>query len=218
MRAYNYSQLPVMEGERNVKGVISWKSIGSSEIAQNGTSEVRYYMDDNISNISRQTVYATIPLIQVSHIIEEHDYVLVKNQQNAIIGIVTVSDLSGEFRTLYEPIYLSGSVELNLRQIVQNANFADCDFEKVQMKPSVIEKLTLGDCHQLIGDKGNWSKLKLKDVDCNIFRNCLSEVTEIRNSVVHFRKEVSDEQKGLLRSFSEFVEALAITQSKQNSH
>ncbi len=217
MRAYNYSQLPVMAGERNVKGVISWKSIGSSEIAQIGTSEVRHYMDDNISNILRQTVYATDSLIQVSHIIEEHDYVLVKSQQNAIVGIVTVSDLSGEFRTLYEPIYLSGSVELNLRQIVQNANFADCDFEKAGVT-NVIEKLTLSQYNQLISDEGNWSKLKLKNVDCKTFRKCLSEVTDIRNSVVHFRvREVPHEKKELLRSFSEFVEALAITQSKQNS-
>ena len=215
MRAYNYSQLPVMEGERKVNGIISWKSIGSSEIAQNGAGEVRHYMDDKIS---RQIVDATVPLIQVSQIIEEHDYVLVKGQQDTIIGIVTVSDLTGEFRNLYEPIYLSGSVELNLRQIIQNANFADCDFEKAKMKPNVIEELTLGQCHQLIGDKGNWSKLKLKNVDRDRFRKCLCEVTDIRNSVVHFRvREVPDEKKGLLRSFSEFVEALVITQSKQNS-
>ena len=215
MRAYNYSQLPVMEGKRKVNGVISWKSTGFSRIAQTGACEVKHYMDDNIS---RQIVDATIPLIQVSHIIEEHDYVLVKDQQNAIIGIITVSDLSGEFRTLYEPIYLSGSVELNLRQIIQNANFAACDFKKAGFKKAIdIEKLTLGQSHKLIGPKGNWSKLKLKDVDCDTFRKCLSEVTEIRNSVVHFRKEVSDEQKGLLHSFSEFVKALAITQSKQNS-
>ena len=120
MRANNYSQLPVMEGERKVNGVISWKSIGFSRITQTGVCEVRYYMDDKGS---RQIVDKTDSLIQVSHIIEEHDYVLVKSQQGAIIGIVTASDLTREFRNLYEPLYLSGSVELNLRQIIQNANF-----------------------------------------------------------------------------------------------
>ena len=215
MRAYNYSQLPVMEGERKVNGIISWKSIGFSRITQTGVCEVRYYMDDKGS---RLIVDETDSLIQVSHIIEEHDYVLVKSQQGAIIGIVTASDLSGEFRDLYEPLYLSGSVELHLRRIIQNANFADCDFKKAKVDPNVREKLTLGECCQLIGDKGNWSKLKLKNVDCDRFRKCLCEVTDIRNSVVHFRvREVPDEKKGLLRSFSEFVEALVITQSKQNS-
>ena len=215
MRAYNYSQLPVMEGERKVNGIISWKSIGFSRITQTGVCEVRYYMDDKGS---RLIVDETDSLIQVSHIIEEHDYVLVKSQQGAIIGIVTASDLSGEFRDLYEPLYLSGSVELHLRRIIQNANFVDCDFKKAKVDPNVIEKLTLGECCQLIGDKGNWSKLKLKNVDLDTFRKCLSEVTDIRNSVVHFRvREVPDEKKGLLRSFSEFVKALVITQSKQNS-
>ena len=217
MQAYNYSQLPVMEGERNVNGVISWKSIGISMIAQTGAGEVRHYMD---AKASRQIVDATDSLIQVSHIIEEHDYVLVKCQQSIIVGIVTASDLTGEFRSLYEPLYLSGSVELNLRQIIQNANFVACDFKKADFKEAIdIEKLTLGQCNQLIGNKGNWSKLKLKNVDRNKFRNCLCEVTEIRNSVVHFRvREVPDEKRELLRSFSEFVKALVITQSEQNSH
>ena len=214
MRAYNYSQLPAMEGEGKVNGVISWKSIGSSEIAQNGAGEVRHYMDDKVLH---QIVDETESLIQVSHTIEEHDYVLVKSQQDVIIGIVTASDLTGEIRNLYEPLYLSGSVELNLRQIIQNANFADSDFEKAKMKPSVVEELALGQCRQLIGPKENWSKLKLENVDRNTFRKCLSEVTCIRNSVVHFRvREVPDEKKGLLRSFSEYVKALVITQSKQN--
>ena len=173
-------------------------------------------MDDKAS---RQIVDATDSLIQVSHIIEEHDYVLVKCQQGVIVGIVTASDLTREFRNLYEPLYLSGNVELNLRQIIQNANFADTDFEKAKVEPNVIEKLTLGQFHQLIGDEGNWSKLELKNVDRDTFRKCLSKATDIRNSVMHFRVgEVPDEKNELLRSFSEFVKALVITQSKQNSH
>ncbi len=215
MRAYNYSQLPVMEGEKKVTGVISWESIGSSEIAQTGTSEVRHYMD---GKVSRQLVDAADSLIQVSCIIEEHDYVLVKSQQGVIIGIVTASDLTREFRNLYEPLYLSGNMEFNLRQIIQNANFADCDFAKAKMNPIAIEELTLGQCHQLIGDKGNWSKLELKNVDRNRFGKCLSEVTDIRNSVVHFRvRELPDEKKGLLRSFSDFLKDLVDAQAKQNS-
>ena len=215
MRAYNYSQLPVMEGEKKVNGVISWKSIGSSKIAQTGTCEVRHYMD---SNVSRQIVEANDSLIQVSHIIEELDYVLVKSQQDAIIGIVTASDLAKEFRNLYEPLYLSGSVELNMRQIIQNADFADCDFAKAKMKPIAIEELTLGQCHRLIGPEENWRKLNLENVDRSTLRKCLSEVTDIRNPVAHFRvRELPDEKKGLLRSFSDFLKDLVDDQVKQNS-
>ena len=43
MRAYNYSQLPVIEeDEIKVNGVISWKSIGFSRIAQTGDDEVQH--------------------------------------------------------------------------------------------------------------------------------------------------------------------------------
>ena len=212
MRAYNYSQIPVMEGEIKVKGVISWKSIGSSKIAQTGTSEVRLYMDDKIS---RQIVDATDSLIQVSHIIEEHDYVLVKSQQGAIIGIVTASDMTREFRNLYDPLYLSGTMELNLRQIIQNANFVDCDFVKAKMNPIAIEEMTLGEYYRLIGPKKNWRKLNLDNVDRKKLRECLCKAKVIRNSVVHFRvSELTDEKMAFLRSFSEYVKGLVTTQSK----
>ena len=203
MQAYNYSQLPVMGGEKKVNGVISWKSIGSSVMAQTGTSEVRHYMD---KEISRQIVDATDSLIQVSHIIEDHDYVLVKSQQDAIIGIVTASDMTGEFRNSYEPLYLSGTMELNLRQVVKNANFEDCDFDKAKMNPVAIEKLTLGEYYRLIGPKKNWRKLNLDNVDQGKFRECLCKAIQIRNSVMHFSvRKLSGENMDFLRSFSKFL-------------
>ena len=220
MRAYNYSQLPVMEGERKVNGVISWKSIGSSKITQIETSEVRRYMDDKVS---QQIVNETDSLIEVSHIIEGHDYVLVKDYQGVITGIVTASDLTREFRNLYEPLYLSGTVEMYLRQIIQNANFTACEFEKANMALNPIEELTLGDYYRLIGPEENWQKLNLKNVDRGVFRSALCKVKNIRNLVVHFRDgelpdgELPDEKKELLRSFSDFLKDLVDEQVKQSS-
>ena len=218
MLSYNYSQLPVMGGsrDRDVKGVISWKTIGSSRVAKPEVNEVRHCMG------TFQVVSDIDSLFDVAHIIAEHDFVLVRNQDRLIIGILTASDLTNEFRDLYEPFFLSGTVELNLRKIIQNANFTEFDIKEADsQEPSKegaagdIEKLTLGQFYKLIGTEENWHKLDLEKVDRKEFRKALWKVTEIRNAVMHFRaKELSDEKKSFLRSFSEFLKQLVYAQAK----
>ena len=221
MRAYNYSQLPVMEGEKKVNGVISWKSIGSSKIAQTGTSKVRHFMDNKIS---RQIVNDTDSILGVVDIIAEHDYVLVINQQQVIFGIVTASDISIKFRDLYEPFHFSGTIESDLRHIIKNANFTASDIKKASRKlgsrsvEDYINKLTLSQCNQLICPEENWRKLNLEDVDRDTFRDILSKVAEIRNPYVHHRAfNLTDEDMSLLRSFSDFLKDLVNDQVEQNS-
>lgn len=209
MMTHDYSQLPVVQGRNKVDGVISWKSIGASRITRLEGDEVRHYIG------TIQIAKDTDSLFEVTPIIAEHDYILVCNQQQDIIGIVTASDLSIKFRDLYEPLYLCGSVELNLRQIIQSTNYDDCDFEKAKVDSNAIEELTLGEYYRLIGPEQNWRKLNLQKVDRGEFRKALCKTKDIRNSVVHFRvSKLGDEKMAFLRSFSEFVRKLAITRSK----
>ena len=208
MLANNYSQLPVMEGDRKVNGAISWKSIGSSKVTNMEVTEVRRCIG------KCQIAKSTDSVFEVAHLIAEHDFVLVKDTSDIITGIVTASDLTSLFRELYEPFYLTGSVELNMRQIAQHANFDSCDFDDTNMNNKLsnenMEGLSLGQINRLIGPKENWRKLNLKNVDRNGFRKYLCKVIDIRNDVMHFRThDLSVEKKSFLRSFSEFVEVLA---------
>ena len=42
----NYSQLPVMEGDKKVNGAISWKSIGSNKVTNMEVTEVSISLEN----------------------------------------------------------------------------------------------------------------------------------------------------------------------------
>ncbi len=83
MLANDFSQLPVMTTDREVKGTISWKSIGIRLSLGKKCLAVRECMDP--ANI----ISAEASLFKAIAIIAEHDYVLVKAQDQTICGIVT---------------------------------------------------------------------------------------------------------------------------------
>jgi len=97
MLQYDFSQLPVMQGERDVKGVITWKSIGL-KLAMGQKCETVGDCREEIRIIdSNRTLFEAIPTIV------EFGYMLVRNQDRRITGIITASDLSLQFQTLSEP-------------------------------------------------------------------------------------------------------------------
>jgi CBS-domain-containing membrane protein len=108
----DFSQLPVMTSERDVKGLFSWKSLGS-RLSLGGTCQFvreakdrHYEVDDDAS------------LFGAIDIIVEHECVLVRNSSEKICGIVTTSDLSIQFGQLGEPFLLLGEIENHLRAMV----------------------------------------------------------------------------------------------------
>ena len=87
MASNDFSQLPVMTGVRDVKGIVTWKSTGSA--ANPSGSLVRHFIDDPVQVISGRR-----PLFEAVDIIANHSCVLVRGQDNRITGIVTASTVS----------------------------------------------------------------------------------------------------------------------------
>jgi CBS domain-containing protein len=83
----DFSQLAVMTSEREVKGIISWKSIGSRLALGRTGSAVRDFMDEHQEVKADVSIFDAIPLIRA------HEYVLVRGEASKITGIVTGSDL-----------------------------------------------------------------------------------------------------------------------------
>ncbi len=86
---HDFSQLPVMQGEREVKGVVTWKSIGS-KVAMGCTCETVVDCREDVRVIdSNRTLFDAIPTIV------EYGYVLVRDQKDRkITGIVAPICLS----------------------------------------------------------------------------------------------------------------------------
>jgi hypothetical protein len=128
-------------------------------------------------------------------------------------GIVTVADLSLQFRSLSEPFLLLGQIENLLRVLVARSFSLDemrgaknpADTERVI---SDVSDLTFGEYVRLLEPTDAWPKLKVP-IDRGPFLRELKEAQAIRNDVMHFDPDpLGDAEIGLLRNFAVFLEQI----------
>ncbi len=108
----DFSQMPVMTSDREVKGVISWKSIASRLSLGVECEFVRDCMDKSV-----EIVDSDCSLFRVIETIAEQDFVLVRSERR-IIGIVTTADLGESFYQLGRPFSLLGEIENHIRRLI----------------------------------------------------------------------------------------------------
>ena len=195
------SQLPVMTGSRDLKGIISWKSIGERLALGLEPKLVQDFMEV-AQEISKDT-----PLFEAIKIITDSGYVLVRDQQqgNVISGIVTASDLTGQFVQLSEPFLLAGEIEGHLRNLVRY-KFSVEELQAVSKGKNVqgVADLDLGDYCHLLKNPSNWERLNLR-IDRGEFMKHLDPVRETRNDVVHFSPDgIPPERVQQLRDMTRF--------------
>ena len=204
MQIHDYSQLPVMQNEHNLKGIVTWQSIGARLSHGKKCEFVQNCMEP------AQVTSITAPLFDAIGTIVEHGYVLVRDVDNSITGIVTASDLSNQFMTMAGPFLLIGEIEGHLRQLIHR-KFTPLELKSASLTPENIEgaaDLTLGDYYQLLGKQENWRKLALH-IDRYEFIQHIDRVREIRNDVMHFDPDGLEETDAkLLRDVARFFEDL----------
>ena len=207
MLMHDFSQLPVMTGERDVKGIVSWTSIGTRlGLGKDGTS-VREFME------THQEIRAEASLFEAIPIIVEHQYVLIRGSENRITGIITASDLSLQFYQLAEPFLLLGEIENHIRRIIEK-NFSLAELVSVQdpadneRKVERVADLTFGAYVRLLEHQDRWQQLELP-IDRVIFCKALDRVRVIRNDVMHFDPDgIPPDDLEHLRTFNRFLQRL----------
>jgi CBS domain-containing protein len=194
MVANNYSQLPVMTNERDVKGVITWKSIASNLHFCNTKVKIKDFMDKPIIIDDDASMFDAIEQVSIN------DYVLIKStKDNKIKGILTSSDLSRQFKNLAEPFLLIGKCELLIRKIIYGKYSKD-ELESVKnpndinRKITSIHDLSFGEYIRLIEKEERWEKLEL-NLDRKYIIKKIKGIKEIRNDVMHFDPNGIDEKQ-----------------------
>lgn len=207
MLANDFSLLPVMVGTRNLKGVISWKSIGSRLALKRPCAKVHDCMEPAQIVSSSESLFSALVTIGL------HDYVLVESKTREICGIVTASDINGQFRLLAEPFLLIGEIENGVRQILRGKftaaelNDAKAPGEDGRAIEAVAD-LTFGEYIRLVEPEKRWKKLKL-EVDRVKFLEGLNRVRDVRNDVMHFDPEgLEPGDFKFLQDFAAFLRSL----------
>jgi CBS domain-containing protein len=215
MLAQNFSQLPVMRNEYDVRGMISWKGIGS-KLALNGSCSFAHEAME-----TAHVVRGDDPLLSAIQTIAQHDYVLVKNNKNQITGIVTASDFSIQFQQLAEPFLLIEEIERGVRQIL-HGKFDKSELNSVKLASDSdrtvngLENLSFGEYIRLIESDSNWKKLGLA-IDRAYFTKSLNQIREIRNKVMHFNSRgLADADSTTLREFAGFLRRLREITTRQS--
>ncbi len=207
MLRLDFSQLPVMQNERTVRGVVSWYSIGARLALGHSSEVVRDYMEPYREIRADDSLFEAIPMIV------EYQYVLVRDPQNKISGIVTTSDLSLQFRRLAEPFLLIGEIENHIRRFVDSKFTAEelaanRDPADERREVERVADLTFGEHKRLLERQAHWDRLDLA-IDRRMFVTQLDEVRRIRNDVMHFDPDgLPDEDLAVLREFARFLQRL----------
>jgi predicted transcriptional regulator len=207
MMTHNYSQLPVMTSAREVKGIISWKSIGSRLALKRPCACARDCME------AAREVSVNDSLFSAISSVAECDYVLVRALDQQICGIITASDLTEQFQKLAEPFLLVGEIENGVRRLL-HGKFTKDELAAVKLPGDTertveaISDLTFGEYVRLLESEANWKKLRL-EIDRTEFTKRLNEIREIRNDVMHFDPDgLNDEDLKSLREFTGFLRRL----------
>lgn len=207
MLANGFSQLPVMQSERDVKGVLTWENVGARLALGKSCEEVRECMTSPQIISSEKSLFAAI------EVIAQYQYVLVQGPDKKISGIVTAADLSLQFQQLTEPFLLVSEIEQHIRKLIVGKFTADelrfaCDPSDSERVIENVADLTMGEYVRLLEKPEGWERLGCQ-IDRATFIEHLKAVRRIRNDIMHFDPDPLGANDLLkLRQFVTFMRTL----------
>ncbi|GAA1797824.1 CBS domain-containing protein [Actinomadura chokoriensis] len=181
----DYSQIAVMSGPRKLHGAVSWKSIARARHANPSAA----FADAIIE--ARARGYDT-ELIDILQILEEAEFIFVRDDKDAISGIVTTTDVVHAYGELATPFFLIGELDQALRRVVAKTYSIEevaslCDPDGAKNITS-YDDLSMGDYQRVLENPGMWEKLDWPLDRATIIKR-LNELRDIRNDVMHFNPD-----------------------------
>lgn len=208
----DFSQLPVLAGPRDVEGIISWKSIGRA-ISLGKTCLIVSDCKDEVDILNYDE-----PLFNAVSIVLKKDFVLVRQKDKTISGIVTVTDIGEQFIAMAEPFLIIEQIENHIRKLLDQKfstdelNFSSSEASGEKSKAiNSLSDLTFGQYVKILEDPKKFEKLNLK-IDRKLIVKQLDEVRKIRNDVMHFDPDgITSQNLELLRQTVTFLHTLTTT-------
>ena len=188
-----YSQLAIMQNDREVRGMISWESIAKRSMITPSPTVV------SDCRIDAQVVEAESSLYDALPTITTHGYVLVRSREKKITGIVTASDLAGEFGQVSYAFISLRTIEVLIRgklhPVLQQGDLDSLEAYSRARTECDATLLTFGENVRLLQREDVWGRISVRVDKVELIRRLL-EVRDIRNDVMHFKPEpLSSEQR-----------------------
>ncbi|MER6991693.1 CBS domain-containing protein [Saccharopolyspora hirsuta] len=195
----DFSQLAVLSGPRNLRGAVTWRSIAQA-LQQNPSASVADAINSHVEVVAYDR-----DLFEILPVLQQREFVFVRNESKAIEGIVTTADVAHRYGEMATPFFQLGELDQTLRWILSRT----FDMETIQplcARPiESFDKLSMGDYQRILENKDLWEKLGWP-LDRSSFIARLEEIRLIRNKVMHFHPDpVSEDAVDKLRKFTSLL-------------
>ncbi len=189
---HNISQLVVFSETNALVGIISWASIGKITPTPEIVSEC-------VVDISDVKLSLDADFRDAIKIVKEYGAVVVVDELDKLVGLITGSDIAEQYQILAEPFVLLGDIEESLRLILlsQSSEAKIIEFvmkdSKYDRKVENIKRLTFWDLIYFLQNKEHWAEINcFRDISRKDFCGFLQDANTTRNEIFHFRKTKFD--------------------------
>jgi CBS domain-containing protein len=192
----DYSQLAVLNGPRNLRGALTWRSIAQA-MHQKPDATVADAIDVRV-----EVVPYDRDLVEVLPALQRHEFVFVTNVGKVVMGIVTTADVVQRYGEMATPFFQLGELDQTLRWILKGALDLGTVRPLCSRKIKSFDDLAFGDYEHILENKDIWQKLGWP-LDRQVFIARLDEIREIRNKVMHFHPDpIPEDATKTLRNFN----------------
>ena len=208
MVEHDYSQLPVIDDDGKLRGLISTEEI----------SHEYFHLGGAVSLLDlpvHQCLAELITLTRDRDITEALDYLkdhyaIVVIETGKPVGILTNFDIARFFRDLTEDQLIVEDIETSLRQLVQSVCSDEvtltgaliADFGEERERPGAARKdlddLTFGELIRFIRHDKMWSSVESYLGPAELFGSFMEMVRQHRNQLFHFRGRLDTVQHSAL--------------------
>ncbi|MDA2923113.1 CBS domain-containing protein [Acidobacteria bacterium AH-259-L09] len=216
MRKYNFSQVPVVQGNE-VLGVFSYRSLTQrlSKLPEKERDPLVLPVEEFLEDLKFARITDELRVLFEEFGLK--DAVLVGNETR-LQGVVTSFDALKYFYRVASPYVLLREIELAIRELIRASVTEDEFLECVKITlgkhskatgrslPASVEEMTFHDYVMLLRYQDIWCKFSdAFGGTPNLVNTKLKPLPELRNDVFHFRRELTAEEYDLLRDCRDWL-------------
>lgn len=180
----DYSQLAVLAGKHSLRGAVTWKSIAQIRHSKPSASFADAIVQADEFRYDKELV-DVLPALEVA------DFVFVRDEKNAVAGIVTPADVVHAYGELATPFFLIGELDQLLRQVISRKFTLKEAMSLCGSRTQPLESfgdLAFGDYQRVLENPDSWAKLRWP-LDRPAFVKRLDELRQLRNDIMHFNPD-----------------------------
>lgn len=207
MVSHDYSQLPIVDEDGDLTGLISEQSISRHYFHLGDKVPVLDIKAADCSEKPKRLPLESDVLDALSLLKQVASVVIVDGRKP--VGIVTNADAIAFFRDYSEGLVLIEDMETTLRQTIDEMLPTERDREqalenafrhlrKQNNRELSFDRLTLGDYINLIVNSSNWERFATRFESKTMFQAYMDQVRDIRNQLMHFRGRLDAVQYDVL--------------------